>query len=45
MKITRAELKQSTDITIDEYGLDPDIVREISEWFAQLDLEQLGYND
>lgn len=45
MKITRTELKQSADITIDECVLDPDIVREISEWFAQLDLNQLGYDN
>lgn len=45
MKITRTELKQSVDMTVDECVLDPDILREISERFAQLDLEQLGYDD
>lgn len=45
MKITRTELKKSVDMTVGECVLDPDILREISEWFAQLDLEQLGYDD
>ncbi|EGC92672.1 hypothetical protein HMPREF9402_2867 [Turicibacter sp. HGF1] len=45
MKITRTELKQSVEMTVDECVLNPDMLQEISQLFAQLDLNQLGYDD